>query len=406
MKKYILICLYFVFSLSLFSTYPNNFFGQATIGPVTKYENEIIFTFGTYHQETRHQFEVIRLNSLDQNHKLMQLKCYRGHDFNDFEMSFHEGYQYVYDNSGKIISINEIDDNNYYIAPICEYQYYDCSLQFMNLPDSTTFHYLGNQSVQVNYLDYDGVFQTNMLITYILDNTGLTQGWVGRNYAYNCDIFSLGSFTYDDQGNLATIYYETPASKEHVILQDTLYWNGDKLTSIHSNYQTDYLEYDENGRISEIAVFNNLNNSLSQMYYYDYDEYGRMISETIEHYYYYGNDIDRIDCYQYEYNDYCSNYDNPYVSASEVQLINYPNPFNPQTTIQFSLAKKQKVSLHIYNIKGQKIRTLLDEEEKVGKHLVNWNGINDNQMKVSSGVYLYQLKTKNQSYTKRMLLLK
>jgi len=71
----------------------------------------------------------------------------------------------------------------------------------------------------------------------------------------------------------------------------------------------------------------------------------------------------------------------------KVKLIgNYPNPFNPQTVIKFQLSKEMPVEVNIYNIKGQKVRTLIDEEKEAGYHSVVWNGIDDNNCKVSSGV--------------------
>ncbi|MDP8231636.1 MAG: T9SS type A sorting domain-containing protein, partial [Candidatus Zophobacter franzmannii] len=85
---------------------------------------------------------------------------------------------------------------------------------------------------------------------------------------------------------------------------------------------------------------------------------------------------------------------------------NYPNPFNPTTTINFALAKAQKVSLSVYNIKGQKVKTLINESRGVGKHSVIWDGLDENDKSVSSGVYLYRLKTGGRNYTEKMSLIK
>ena len=70
---------------------------------------------------------------------------------------------------------------------------------------------------------------------------------------------------------------------------------------------------------------------------------------------------------------------------------NYPNPFNPETTIKYELPKTSKVKLQIFNILGQKIKTLVDEEKQPGYYSVKWNGINDYGVKVSSGIYIYRL---------------
>ncbi|MCD4817741.1 MAG: T9SS type A sorting domain-containing protein [Candidatus Cloacimonetes bacterium] len=76
---------------------------------------------------------------------------------------------------------------------------------------------------------------------------------------------------------------------------------------------------------------------------------------------------------------------------SEITLHNYPNPFNPETIISFSIPRDSKVSLFIYNIKGQKIRMLLDRDFETGMHKIVWNGKNNQNKLVGSGVYFYKL---------------
>ena len=80
---------------------------------------------------------------------------------------------------------------------------------------------------------------------------------------------------------------------------------------------------------------------------------------------------------------------------------NFPNPFNPSTTIQFSLASPSHVTLNIYNILGQKIANLIDQDMGEGIHSVNWNADN-----LPSGFYIYQLKAGSVSLIKKMELLK
>jgi photosystem II stability/assembly factor-like uncharacterized protein len=85
---------------------------------------------------------------------------------------------------------------------------------------------------------------------------------------------------------------------------------------------------------------------------------------------------------------------------------NYPNPFNPVTTISFSLKEREKVTLSIYNIKGQKVRTLISEDMKEGNHSLIWNGTSDNGSTVSSGIYFYKLDTDSYSATRKMVMMK
>jgi len=85
---------------------------------------------------------------------------------------------------------------------------------------------------------------------------------------------------------------------------------------------------------------------------------------------------------------------------------NFPNPFNPDTTIGFSLPQSGKVNLSIFNIKGQLVRTLVDEKLPEGEHSIVWDGRDNGGRKAGSGVYFYRLTAGENVETKRMLLLK
>jgi len=85
---------------------------------------------------------------------------------------------------------------------------------------------------------------------------------------------------------------------------------------------------------------------------------------------------------------------------------NSPNPFNPETTIAFAMKEAGKVSIEVYNVRGQKIRILVDEYADKGEHSVVWNGRDDNGRDVASGFYFYRMTTEGFSDTRRMLLMK
>ncbi len=86
---------------------------------------------------------------------------------------------------------------------------------------------------------------------------------------------------------------------------------------------------------------------------------------------------------------------------------NYPNPFNPETTISFSLPNDSKVNLTIYNIRGQKVKTLVNEKFDKGFHKLVWDSKDTFGKEVSSGVYFYRLVSDGKSVkTRKMLLLK
>ncbi len=85
---------------------------------------------------------------------------------------------------------------------------------------------------------------------------------------------------------------------------------------------------------------------------------------------------------------------------------NYPNPFNPSTTINFSLPKKTNVRLEIFNVRGQRIRTLANAIKLPGHHTLDWDGRTDQGMMAPTGVYLYKITTEGLVKTKKLLLLK
>jgi len=85
---------------------------------------------------------------------------------------------------------------------------------------------------------------------------------------------------------------------------------------------------------------------------------------------------------------------------------NYPNPFNPTTNIDFTLPQAQHVRIDIFNINGQKVRTLIDSYTDAGPHTVEWDSRDDGGNQVASGVYLYNFRSGDVNETKKMTLVK
>ncbi|MBI9071123.1 MAG: T9SS type A sorting domain-containing protein [Melioribacteraceae bacterium] len=84
---------------------------------------------------------------------------------------------------------------------------------------------------------------------------------------------------------------------------------------------------------------------------------------------------------------------------------NYPNPFNPETNISFNTREFGYVTLTIYNAIGEKVNTLIDNQMNSGFHITKWNSVNDNGIKVPSGIYFYKLSVNNYVQVKKMILL-
>ncbi len=95
-------------------------------------------------------------------------------------------------------------------------------------------------------------------------------------------------------------------------------------------------------------------------------------------------------------------------STSKVDELkqNFPNPFNPETTITYVLSSAAHVRVNVYNIRGQEVRSLLDESQPRGTHSVRWDGNDKAGREVSSGVYVYRVRAGGQGRSRKMLLIK
>ncbi|MAG20541.1 MAG: hypothetical protein CMF77_00005 [Candidatus Marinimicrobia bacterium] len=85
---------------------------------------------------------------------------------------------------------------------------------------------------------------------------------------------------------------------------------------------------------------------------------------------------------------------------------NYPNPFNPTTTISYDLPEQAQVTLGIYDLLGKQIKTLVNQSQDAGNRTAVWDGTDDLGRQVSAGVYLYQIEAGDFTQTRKMVLLK
>lgn len=93
-------------------------------------------------------------------------------------------------------------------------------------------------------------------------------------------------------------------------------------------------------------------------------------------------------------------------------LMSYPNPFtlkntrNPGTTIKFELSEAGKTTVDVYNIKGQKVKSLLKDELQKGQHNIHWDGTNNSGSKIASGVYFYKISSNGYNVINKMIHVK
>jgi hypothetical protein len=114
---------------------------------------------------------------------------------------------------------------------------------------------------------------------------------------------------------------------------------------------------------------------------------------------------DSIDMGAYEWQGVDAE-DDMVMKINQTRISNYPNPFNPDTTIRLELAEAGRIELSIYNIKGQKVRNLLDAHTEPGIFTCNWNGRDDNGRPVSSGQYFIKLKQNDEVTVEKMMMVK
>jgi hypothetical protein len=95
--------------------------------------------------------------------------------------------------------------------------------------------------------------------------------------------------------------------------------------------------------------------------------------------------------------------DEPFVTALDT---NFPNPFNPSTTIRFSIENAGNVLIDVYNLRGQFVKTLVNEHFNAGQHRVMWNGTDSNGRTMSSGIYFYRMTSGEFIQTRKMILMK
>lgn len=97
--------------------------------------------------------------------------------------------------------------------------------------------------------------------------------------------------------------------------------------------------------------------------------------------------------------------DNPFATRFELGQ-NYPNPFNPSTTIPFTVKQNGNVTIQIFNMLGQRVRTLVNTQYAAGTYTTVWNGLNDAGTQLPSGLYVYRMTAGNVQFTRKMILMK
>jgi hypothetical protein len=114
-----------------------------------------------------------------------------------------------------------------------------------------------------------------------------------------------------------------------------------------------------------------------------------------------------LSTYENQISGYTEVADNPEVNIKNRVYANYPNPFNQQTSITYSLPKQTHVCIEIFNITGKRTACILNRAQKAGEHRVFWDGRDEETLPVTSGVYICRLIFNHKEiFTKKMLLIR
>ncbi|MBN1326915.1 MAG: SMP-30/gluconolactonase/LRE family protein [Candidatus Cloacimonetes bacterium] len=247
--------------------------------------------------------------------------------------------------------------------------YWDNKVYRIDLSDNTYEIFVDYGAFSPNGMIFDeendrmlacGHDGTNSIIHSFDVNTGDTELLLYPNF------YSLDGFAKDSQGN---IYISS--------------WHTDTVYKFEGNNISNNVEIAASGLVDPADIFIDENDVLAVPNF----------------------SANTISLIQLELLNYA---DNEIFGKDKIQLANYPNPFNPSTTISFSLTTEftDCTEISIYNLKGQKVKTFSNlENTQLSKHQITWNGTNQSNQPVSSGIYYYKLNIPN-SPIKKMVLLK
>jgi hypothetical protein len=288
-------------------------------------------------------------------------------------------YEYDYDANNRVESMTQ----TFYMEPP----------ETNRQPDyeRTNFYYDANDRIDetIHQISVDGATWTNhersVIDFHANDNSDyqLFQDMVNNNIMHMMTWWLLSD---EPMADVET-YYEWATEEWHPFEKDEFDYFENNEYEFMTKYEyynddwhilfRDMFLYDENWLLTEV-IYEWYDNG-------QWDEWGRTL------FYYDPVSADEIT-----------------VQVAELSTENYPNPFNPETTIAFNLPESGNVRVDIYNMRGQKVKTILNKELEAGEHQVQWNG-KDRQGNVApSGIYFYRVDAEGGRYTstRKMLLLK
>jgi len=308
---------------------------------------------------------------------------------------------YIYGGNGKISSIErkswDRDKSEWYRSNYESFEYDQSDREILHTIE-TWLSWSDEWHIVRNNMSYD---DNNNLLIYSeenWDNNGSV--WVNS---------SLDSFAYD--------------GSDRKISETKMHWNVD---SSKYEFRSNYLyDYDGNGFVNS-KIEQNWNSDSKQWEDYEREHFGWTPNGFLSYYraqlksgdnwvdwsgdelvvpgYY---ELYAITLLYGYYNNVTAINESEVFSAADFSLAqNFPNPFNPSTSINFRLQKSKNVKITVYNIQGQVVKELTNRKYSQGEHQVKWNGLNSSGSSVAAGLYFYSMQSASFNQVKRMLLIK
>ena len=224
---------------------------------------------------------------------------------------------------------------------------------------------------------------------YNVSQLSYTENIIINNYTVTNFNWASNLYSYDINNNNIHHFYTFP---EHFRISVNAY---NSIVTDNAN-QKDWSQYYTIVNQDFVKVGEKINRDREVYKTYFYPENKKMIEVSFS----------GISLFDICFKEYVTENDVTISTVEKEFITNYPNPFNPTTTIQFNIVSDGNVKIDIYNFRGQHVITVLDNYKKSGMHHITWNGKDEKGQNVSSGVYFYQMQHENTLHTRKMLLLK
>lgn len=233
-------------------------------------------------------------------------------------------------------------------------------------------------------------------------------GWKSRIYTLDENYFHIMQETYSSIPEFTYTFtqQEKDAGYQLYSLKEDL--SGDRITDFYVlSYHGTYPDHRQSAKIFDITTGNILFDANDPLFSYSYPTIFDL------------EDDGTLECIFFKYNyPYTGNYfievystgvatkANHPVQPIQFELKqNFPNPFNPSTKIEYVLDNSSNVLLEIFDIKGELVKTVVNDFQNSGNHQISWNGITNDGMRSATGVYFYHLSIGGRMETKKMMLL-